>query len=174
MLAFMAKPDQDWAKRTMQQKGGGGAPPFGKKPGGPKGGQPGKPKPPAPGHDEADEPEHDEGDESGEPAFAAEMESWLEDLAGDHPLTAEWIRNIGKAIEDDDDEALADLWTSAPTDENPEYPELDEGEQKKAQEAISKHLGHQDHTHDQAVAIGLREAAPEKYKQFDKAHKAGK
>lgn len=54
------------------------------------------------------------------------------------------------------------------------YPSLSKAEKKKAAERIAVHMGHSDHTPAQAVAIGLREAAPEKYAAFDKKRKGSK
>lgn len=57
---------------------------------------------------------------------------------------------------------------------SPAYPTLSKAEKKKASERIAVHMGHSDHTPEQAVAIGLREAAPEKYAAFDKKRKGSK
>ena len=49
------------------------------------------------------------------------------------------------------------------------FPTLSKDEKAKASERIAHHLDHaEDHPggHEQAIAIGLREAAPEKYDKF--------
>jgi len=152
----MASEIQEWAKKTIQAQ---------------KGGPRSSATPPSDKDKLPDNPDGGEGDEGDEPDYAEEMAGWLDALAEDHPETAEWIRQLGDAIENEDMDALDLLWDNAPTSENPEYPSLDPEERKKASERIRLHMGHADHTREQAIAIGLRESAPEKYKSFEAARK---
>ena len=120
-----------------------------------------------PNDEKAPEEEQQPGAEN-EPGFADEMEGWIEALAEDHPKTAEWLRQVGAAIEEGNMEAVAQLWDAAPTDENPAYPELSPEERQEAGERIGEHMGH-NHPggREQAIAIGLRQAAPGKYDEFE-------
>lgn len=108
-------------------------------------------------------------DDTSEPEWIGEMESWLPDLEATQPMTAQWLRSIGDAIEAGDEELLAGTWAGVPGEEPP-YPMLDEDEQSAAEMSIAARLEQADTLpggRDQAIMIGIREAAPEKFDEFE-------
>lgn len=100
--------------------------------------------------------------------YADEMADWLEALDEYAPELAEALGMLGDALESGDEETIGKAWelvSTAMEMGNPAYPTLSGDEQKEASRLIKKHVG--DYPREQAIAIGLRQAAPEKYKSFD-------
>lgn len=136
--------------------------------------------------------------EDDEPEWADEMETFFAELEADYPdLSAKLAALIaayeGEAVEASEGGDLAEGAEAGEGDvmgggvevalddllafmaSEPMYPELDEGERENAGERIDYHYGHLDRHPGggaQATAIGLREAAPEKYEQFRASREA--
>jgi hypothetical protein len=95
----------------------------------------------------------------------------LAELQREYPELKPYVDAISDAFEDGDDldmkEAIAELISYMTNEMNEAYPKLTKAEKKQAGEKIGANI-REGKPRAQAIAIGLRQAAPGKYKTFAK------
>lgn len=122
----------------------------------------------------------DEDEPRDAPAWAPEMNGFFETLASRYPGIEDHLHSLEDALDEGDDGALSaaveDLARYMNKGMSGAYPKLTKAERRAAGERIAhhhRHLGRHKGGRRQAIAIGIREAAPDKYSRYARRHRKG-
>lgn len=108
-----------------------------------------------------------------EPATKDSTKAFFNRLIEEYPDIGEPLSLVEEALDDEDKEALRaaldELFDYMTQTMNTAYPKLSKAERKRASTYIGEEVGAGKYPRRQAIAIGLRRAAPAKYKKYERS-----